>query len=111
MKEFIKGNKLVSVILGFLFTSIITYNVLWGTWVTNQVYFLRGLITSHAAVQVVEDKTVSQQIKEVKGEIRGVKDELANVKKEVGEEGIKLRKDITDNQKELLKLLIEIKKK
>lgn len=106
MKKFIVENKLISVTFGFLFTFLIT----WGTWVTNQIFCNKEVISSHAAVQVAEDKTVSQGIKEVKGEVKEVKEELSRVKKEVGEEGVKLRKDIADNQKELLKLLIDIKR-
>lgn len=110
MKKFILENKLVSVIIAFLFTSVITYNILWGTWVTNQLFYLKEAISGHVAVQVVEEKVISQKVEEIKSEIKEVKQELSNVKKEVGEEGVKLRKDIADNQKELLKLLIDIKK-
>jgi 3-deoxy-D-manno-octulosonic-acid transferase len=107
MIKFISENKLISTLIAFLFTS----SILWGTWVTNQLFCYKEIIFSHAAVQVAEEKAVSQQVKEVKEDVKEVKDELSKVKKEVGEEGVKLRKDIADNQKELLKLLIDIKRK
>ena len=103
MRQFVKENKLISVILGILFSSIITYNILWGTWVTNQIFCQAERVSSHDAAQKEESKSVSKQIEEVKGEI-------GDLKREVKEEGIKLRKDIVDNQKELLKLLIDIKR-
>lgn len=103
MKKFIRENKLVSVVVAFLFTSFITYAVTFSTWITGQLYSQREKITTHVAVQVVEDKQVSKQIKEVK-------EELSSFKKEIKEEGVQLRKDIVDNQKELLKILIDIKK-
>ncbi len=104
MRQFVKENKLVSVILGFLFTSIITYNILWGTWVTNQIFCQAEKISSHDAAQKEELKSVSTQMREVKQEIK-------DFKTEVREDAVKLRKDIVDNQKELLKLLIDIKRK
>lgn len=103
MKRFMKENKLLSVIIGFLFTSIITYNVLWGTWVTNQIFCQAEKISSHESAQKEETKSVSKQVEEVKSEIKSLKEE-------VKEDGIRLRKDIVDNQKELLKLLIDIKR-
>ena len=99
MKKFVKENKLISLILGILFSSIITY----GTWVTNQIFSQASKMSSHEAGQKEESKSISKQVDEIKGEI-------GDLKKEVKEEGVKLRKDIVDNQKELLKLLIDIKR-
>jgi hypothetical protein len=101
--KFIKDNRLLSTIIGILFSSIITYNILWGTWVTNQIFCHREAIVSHIAVQVAEEKAVSQQVGEVKKE-------LSDFKKEAKEDSIAIRKDIVENQKEVLKILIEIKR-
>ncbi len=90
--------------MGILFSSIITYNILWGTWVTNQIFCQAEKFSSHDAVQKEEQKSVSRQVEEVKSEIK-------DFKTEVREDAVKLRKDIVDNQKELLKLLIDIKRK
>jgi hypothetical protein len=103
IRKFIKDNKLVSGLIAFLFSSVITYNVLWGTWVTNQLFCHKEEISSHIVAQNKEEKATSQQIKEVK-------EELSNFKKEAKEDSLAVRKDIVDNQKELLKLLIEIKR-
>jgi uncharacterized membrane-anchored protein YhcB (DUF1043 family) len=110
MKKFILDNKLFSIIVGFLFTSIITYNVLWGTWVTNQIFCHREAISGHVAVQISEERAVSKQMGEVKEEVKGVKEELTTFKKEMVEESVKLRKEMGDNYKDLVKHLIEIKR-
>lgn len=110
MKKFIRENKLVSGILLVFIGSCITYAVAFPRWVVNQIYCQNEKVNTHIAVQEVEKKEVSQQVKEVKEEVKAVKEELTSIKKEAGEEGIKLRKDIADNQKELLKLLIDIKR-
>ncbi len=110
MKKFILDNKLVSVVIAFLFTSIITYGVLLGQWTIDRIYCQEEKINSHMKVQVVENDTISKQMGEVKQDVRELREEVAKSKREAGEDGVKLRKDISDNQKELLKLLIDIKR-
>lgn len=110
MKKFIVENKFVSAMIAFLFTSLITYSVLLGQWTVDKIYSQDAKIMSHVNVQISEEKTVSRQIQDVKDDVKGIKEDIAVVKREAGEEGVKLRKDIADNQKELLKLLIDIKR-
>ncbi len=110
MKKFILDNKLVSVIIATLFTSLITYGVLLGRWTVDRIYCQEEKINSHIKVQVVESDTISKQMGEVKQNVKELREEVSRSKREAGEDGVKLRKDIADNQKELLKLLIDIKR-
>ena len=110
MRKFIARNKMFSGIVAILFTSLITYSVLFGRWVTDKIYCHEEKISSSIQVQLAENKAISKQVEEVKQDVKEIKDELSKAKKEAGEDGVKLRKDIADNQKELLKLLIDLKK-
>lgn len=95
MKKFVKENKLVSSMIGFLFTCVI----LWGIWTTCQI----NAQDKENALNKNDNQSISKQVDEIKVEI-------TSFKKEVKEDISALKKDIGDGQKELLKLLIDIKK-
>lgn len=99
MKKFIKENKLVSGIIAILFSSVITYNVLWGVWVTNQIFCQDKAIASHSAVQKEEEKSVKDSVKILSEDVKEVKKDLN-----------KLDEKISDNNEKMLKILIDIKK-
>ncbi len=103
MKKFIQENKLVSSIISFffiLFTSAITYNILWGTWVTNQIFAQDKAIASYIVGQKEGEKSVKESVKTIKENVKGLKEDLK-----------KLDEKVTENNEKILKLLIEIKKK
>lgn len=103
MKKFLKENKLMSGILGFLFTSIITYNILWSTWVTNQIFCHKEIMTSHAAIRIVEEKATSKQIEEVKSDIKDFK---KDIKDELG----KVKDKMDSNHEKIMDILIKMNK-
>jgi len=100
MKKFITDNKLVSVMLAFLFTSIVTYSVLFNTWVTNQLFSHKEAI----AVRVAEEKATSKQMKEMK-------EELSSLKKEVKEELKEVGSKIDENYKDMMNIPMRTEKR
>ena len=103
MKKFIMDNKLISTVVAFLFTCLITYTILFNTWVTNQIFGHKETITSHIAVQAVEQKILSDQVK-------GVGEELSNFKKDVKVEFEKTREKIDGNQEKIINILMRVEK-
>ena len=95
MKKLIKEHKIVSGFIGSLFLLIIGWQVLWGTWVTNQIFNLK----QGEALAANDTKVVVKSVEEVKESVQSIDKKIEDQ-----------NKTMKEDQKEVFKLLLDIQR-
>ena len=98
MKKFIKDNKLISTIIGFL--------VLWGIWTTCSIF----LQDKSQALSAQQSKTITESIVGVQGDLDAVKGDIKDFKKDVKEEFGEIRNKIDGNHEKIINILMRVEK-
>ena len=91
MKKFIKDNKIISTIIGFL--------VLWGIWITCSIF----LQDKNQALSKDHNQTITRSVEDVKVDLR-------DFKKDVKEDFGKVKEKIDGNHEKIINILMRVEK-
>lgn len=94
-RKIVKENKLTSLLLSLLCVSVLS----WGTWVTVQIFAGDSSVEENKK----DNQSISQSIAEVKSDLK-------DFKKETKEDIRRVEEQANKNQKEILTILLDIKK-